>query len=145
MKKPSFEEQYPGYKLTPAPRRWPSWALTWLAFGVLLIGAPGVVFYMLNQLQVPTANQSGLNRFSVATFGRLAERQSQTGNHQEAVKNFSSYFILGGQDADMMAQYAYSLSETGQREEALKWSRAALEKSPTSKAARLVHDALEKK
>jgi tetratricopeptide (TPR) repeat protein len=145
MKKKSFEEQFPGYETIPAKKKPFTWFAIWAAFAVLLIAAPGVMFYKLAQLQVPHPNQAGLNKFSLPTLGSVAERQSQTGNHAEAVKNFKNYFELGGQDADLMAEYAYSLSELGLKEEALKWSRLAIKTAPNSKAARLINDTLEQR
>jgi hypothetical protein len=139
----TFKEQFPGY--TTIPEKKSRWAepLTWLAAIVFGIGAPGFVLYKLAGFQVPSPAISGVNSMTVSTYGGLGMAQANRGEYSQAASNFSKYFELGGQDADMMAMYAYSLSQLGHRAEALEWSRKAIAKSPQSKAARLIHDTLE--
>ena len=145
MSKNSFELQYPGYKLIPEKKFRVAWALVWLATAGGLIGIPGIILYALSTFQPPTPGMAGVNSFTVSTMGSAAMSQSEAGNHLEAIKNFQSYFQLGGQDVEKMALYAYSLAELGRKDEALTWSRKAVQTDPKSRAARLIHDTLEVK
>lgn len=146
-KKSSFEEQFPDYQLIPAKKaaRRAEWAFIWISALAGVIVIPGLLLFLLSLKQVPTPNMAEGVRSSTAGLARVAQMQSQAGNHTEAARSFQTYFSLGGSDANMMALYAYSLSELGRRAEAVEWARKALEKEPQSKAARLINDALKTK
>lgn len=145
MAKNSFDQQFPGYEIIPEKKSRGKWALVWLATIVGLLGVPGILLYVLSSFQPPVPGMAGTNTFTVSTMGSAAMAQSEAGNHAEAIKNFQSYFQLGGQDVEEMALYAYSLSELGRKDEALTWSRKAVAADPKSRAARLIHDTLEVK
>jgi tetratricopeptide (TPR) repeat protein len=140
----SFEKQYPGYKIIPEKKSKWVWPLTWAAFAVLLVGVPIAVVKNLSY-KVPTPLIVGANKFTLPTVRELALKQSQEKRHDEAAQSFERYFALGGNEADMMAMYAYTLSEMGHKSEALTWSRKASKTDPNSKAAKLIQQALEAK
>lgn len=144
MRHDSFKAQFPGYELLPEKKTWCKWPLVWAGFAVLLVAVP---WYLATQFayDVPLPAMVGANKFTLPTLRQQAFTFSQKGDHQAATKSFADYFALGGREADVMAMYAYSLSELGRNEEAVKWSRRALATEPKSKAAQLIHDALEKK
>lgn len=147
-KTPSFEEQFPNYALVPDKKkvqRRLEWTILWGFSLFLIVAIPGILLFKLSLVQVPTATRSYVVRSSILRLASVATMQSKAGNHIEAARSFKTYFDLGGQDANMMALYAFSLSELGNRAEAVDWSRKAVEASPESKAARMIHDALEPK
>lgn len=147
-KKPSFEEQFPGYELVPDKKkvqRRLEWASLWAFAIFVMIAVPGLLLFKLSLVQPPTANTTYAVKSSIARLANTATLQSKEGNHTEAARSFKTYFELGGHDANMMALYAFSLSEIGNRAEAVEWSRKAIKTAPDSKAARMIHDALEPK
>jgi len=116
--------------------------LTWIAFGILIIGVPLMVLKSL-AYDVPTPLAVGNNKFTLASARALALSQSEHKNNGEAAHAFEQYFALGGQEADMMAMYAYTLSELGRKEDAVTWAHKATAKDPNSKAAQMIRKALE--
>ncbi|MBX3022652.1 MAG: hypothetical protein KF799_13350 [Bdellovibrionales bacterium] len=147
MANKSFEEQYPGYALIPekkAKRRL-EWAMIWITSLSLVIAIPLLMLWLLGVRSIPTPNMASSVRFNTSRLASVATMQSKAGNHDEAVRSFARYFELGGQDANIMALYAFSLSELGRRAEAIEWSRKAIATSPDSKAAKMINDALEPK
>ncbi|HMN68876.1 MAG TPA: tetratricopeptide repeat protein [Bdellovibrionales bacterium] len=145
MAKDKFTEQFGDYPLIPEKKyKKLYWVAVWIAFLVPVIALPTMLFYALGTINNPQANMSGNNSFTAQTAGLHAEALSQAGQHAEAIANFTRYFAMGGNEADMMAQYAYSLSETGRKDEAKQWADRAIQADPQSKAAKIVHDALSK-
>ncbi len=144
MKQNSFEKQFPGYKIVPEKKKHWQWALIWAGFTVMVVVIPLLLFKLLS-LTTPTPNMAGNNKFTLSTVRALALQQSAQEKHSEALASFQRYFSMGGQEADIMAMYAYTLMELGRDEEAREWSRKASAQDPESKAARMIRDALEKK
>ncbi len=141
MAKSSFEQEFPDYKIVPEKRpKWP-WILAWTAFVVFVVGMPVLLFKGLTYNDTSALTSS----FARPKLFSLAMSQSEKGDHQEALRNFERYFALGGQEADAMALYAYSLLEVGRRDDAISWAKKAVDKDPLSKAAKLIHDTLESK
>jgi hypothetical protein len=141
----SFEKQFPGYDLIQEKKSKFTWPLIWLTTIIGVLGIPALLLYNLSNFRPPVPALVGFNELSLLTVGNLAVNQTEAGNHRDAVIHFKSYFDLGGNDADKMALYAFSLSKLGNKDEALLWSRKAIETNPSSKAARLIHDVLETK
>ena len=81
---------------------------------------------------------------ALLTLRAQALNLSETENHIEAVKSFERYFALGGEEADVMALYAYSLLEIGRKDEARVWSGRAIATDPKSKAAKLIQKELKR-
>lgn len=141
----SFKEKYPDYKIIPEKKsRW-IWPLTWLAAIGLVVLVPAAVIYKLSTLHVPTPLVAGSNKYTLGTLEQIARTQTDRGEYADAAQNFARYFALGGQDADVMATYAYALSEIGRKDLARAWSQKAIHTNPKSKAARLIYDSLETK
>ncbi len=145
MAKNTFKKQFPDYDLIPSKESKLKGPLTIVGALAALALIFGAVFYELSRLQVPIANIAGVNRATLTTLDNLATSQVYAGQYSEAANNFNKYFSLGGKSADAMAHYAASLHEIGKTEEALEWSRKAVEQDPSSKAARFIKDTLEKK
>jgi len=142
MNKKTFSEQYPGYELIPdKSSRWTKPA-SLIAVLALLIAIP---YFLMRTLSynVPTPATVGDQRFTLPTLKQVALNQSAQKDYRSALVSFDKYFALGGQEADMMAMYAYVLSEVGRKDEAIPWSRKAVAKDPKSKAANMIHEALE--
>lgn len=149
MAKNTFQEQYPDYPVVPEKKfslHKMQWPFLWIWMLAMMIGVPGLILYKLGT--VPSMNYETvqyIQRTTEQRLARTAQTHAKAGNHTEAVNTFKTYFEIGGTNADMMALYAYSLSELGHRAEALTWARKAVDKAPQSKAAKLIHDALEPK
>lgn len=142
-KKSKFEQQFPGYKIIPEKRQTLKWIATWIGMAVLVILPTYITLYGLGFNSVPTPVAAGYNDLSKMTSAQKARMLSDAGRHREAAEEFRTYFQLGGNDANLMALYAFSLSQLGLKTEAVTWARKALKTAPESKAARLIHDALE--
>lgn len=141
----SFQKQFPDYQIIPMKKSKLS-APVLLIGTFLIIGLVGyIVFSKLGTMQVPMSNMAGVNSMTLSTLKNLALAQANSGQYQEAAKNFADYFQLGGSEADSMATYATVLSTLGHSSEALEWSRKAVAKDPDSKAARFIKDSLERK
>lgn len=145
MAKNSFEEQFPGYPIVPEKKAMKRFyfALAWTAFVVFCIGLPLLMFKALS-FTVPTPNQAGVGQLTLPTLRAQGLNHSEAENHTEAVKSFERYFALGGEEADVMALYAYSLLEIGRKEEARVWSGRAIATDPKSKAAQLIEKELKR-
>ncbi len=141
----SFEEQYPDYKLIPEKKRHWVWPLIWVATLILTVAVPISGLYLLGQVQVPTPNMAGFNDFSLGTLGNIAATQAQQGRYALAVRTFTDYFKLGGDDPEHMALFASSLNQVGRGKEALEWSRKAIQAAPESRTARFINESLEAK
>src|ERR1035437_6904431 len=119
MQKKSFEEQYPGYKIIPEKRaKIPGPVITVVAI-VLMVGTVGLLFQQLSKLQVPMPNIVGINAASLNTLAHLANYQASSGEFDKAVRSFKNYFALGGNEPEVMMNYAASLNAIGQRQQAL--------------------------
>lgn len=130
MAQDSFTKQFPGYDVIPEKKnRW-AWPLTWLAF-IALIAAPVVVFRNLTYA-VPTPNVAGINKLTLPTLKQLALLQVEEQNLSSATSTLQRYFMLGGQEPEVMALYAQVLQRSGRGVEAKTWE---------SKASRAVRDA----
>ena len=144
-KKPSFEQLFPDYQIVPEKkwRRAFFWIATWIAMAALVIVPTYTILNALGFNSMPPPSAAGYNDYSQMTSAQKARMLSDAGRHREAAEEFRTYFQLGGNDANLMALYAYSLSQLGLNTEAITWSRKALKTAPDSKAARLIHEALE--
>lgn len=145
MAKDSFKEQFPDYPIIPS-KRWKILdpLILVASLGSLLALFTGL-FWALSQFNVPTPVMAGYNQMSLDTLRNQAMAQAEAGYHASAIKNFSQYFQLGGDDADAMAVYALSLDAQGQDKLAEKWSQKAIANEPESKAAQFVRGILEQK
>jgi hypothetical protein len=141
----SFEEQYPDYKLIPEKKRHWVWPLIWVAALTLAVGVPLTGLYLLGQVEVPTPNEAALNGYSIGTLGSIGATQARYGQYALAVRTFSDYFQLGGDDPEHMALFASSLNQVGRSAEGLEWSRKAVQAAPASKTARFINEILEAK
>ena len=145
MAKDTFKEQFPDYPIIPSKRWKIVGPLVLLSSVATLLAIFAGLFWALSQFNVPTPVMAGYNRMSLETLRNQAMAQAEAGHHASALKNFSTYFQLGGDDADAMAVYALSLDAQGQDELAEKWSKKALESEPDSKAAQFVRGVLDQK
>lgn len=139
----SFEEQFPEYKLIPEKKNKWAWPLTWAVVAVFLVGVPIAIVQTLS-FNVPVPEIVGINKFTLPTVRQLAISQYQEQKYAEASQSFARYFVLGGQEADMMALYAAALSQIGEKSQARTWIDKAVKAQPTSKTAVMVRDLLEK-
>lgn len=141
----TFEEQYPGYEIIPEKKRRWLWPLIWISALVLAVGVPLSGLYLLGQVPVPLPNEASLNDYSLGTLGNIAATQARNGQYALAVRTFTDYFQLGGDDGDHMAIFASSLNQVGRSKEALEWSRKAVQAAPESRTAHFINDSLEAK
>lgn len=141
MSNNSFESKYPGYEIIPEKKSPLKWPLIYLATFIGLVVLPVLLMKKLSY-SVPTPSQAGVTSLTSPTIKALALSQSEKGQHADAAQSFERYFALGGQEADVMAMYAYSLKELGRIAEAKIWSKKSLQQDPQSRAGKLIQDAL---
>ncbi len=141
MAKNKFEAKYPGYAIIPEKKNRLKWPAIYLATFIGLVVVPLLALKGLSY-SVPTPVVAGVNTMTKPTIKEMALMQSERNEHAEAAQNFERYFILGGDEADMMAMYAFSLKELGRMAEARVWSKKSLQKDPESRAAKIMRDTL---
>lgn len=98
MAKDSFHEQFPGYDLIPEKKsRKLGWAIVFASIAALL-AVCGAFVYQMSKLTAPVPAMAGMNKFSLSTYRNAAITQFESGQYAEAVKNFTTYFQMGGDD-----------------------------------------------